>query len=71
MRTGNGALIRFFITTWLIIGSYAYSWYVLDQSRHELQLMEQRFQNEADRFTQELEAKLVEKIFKEGRRRAK
>jgi hypothetical protein len=61
-------VLGIFLLVWAVIGSYAYSWYVLDQSRHEMELLEQRMQTDADMYTRELEAKLVEKIFKEGRR---
>jgi hypothetical protein len=49
---------------WAIIGSYAYTWYVLDTTRHEMELLEGRFQTEADILTRELEEKYVQGLFK-------
>jgi hypothetical protein len=52
---------------WAIIGSYAFTWYVLDTTRYERELQEGRFQTEADILTRELEEKYVQGLFKKKR----
>jgi hypothetical protein len=64
-------VLAWFVIVWAVIGSYAFSWYVLDTARHEIALMEQHLQTEADALTRELEAKVIERIFQEGRRKVR